>query len=352
MIKDINESYILQNESLNNSFKSADLRDISENCKILNTKFYLDSFNYFPITENYETFHHLFKRQNDDTMDHFYTQNFFENLVKKEKNFKIFENCFVLGSSPGDNYYSNLISFLPRIFFTNEKKINLVIHRNLSNKFRNLISSICKMRNIEISFSFIDDEFYKFNNSHLPQFFNIQKSVEILKYFFEKILLNVPDLNYGDKIYVRREDVNYRKILNESDLIEKLISIGFKIMNPHHFEILDQMKIFSKASVIISPHGSNLSNIIFCNKDSKIFEIAPKFEQSYELNISERYSQLSTISKLQYSKILIDSVNVTKHSDLTKKYINQKILNESNYYKNLLLKINEIDKFIDKLQIN
>ena len=56
MLKDIDESYIFQNETLNNSFKSATLKDINENCKILNSQFYLDSFNYFPITKNNETF--------------------------------------------------------------------------------------------------------------------------------------------------------------------------------------------------------------------------------------------------------------------------------------------------------
>ena len=66
MLKDIDESYILQNETLNNSFKSAILRDINESCKILNTEFSLDSFNYFPITNNYETFLNLFKREDNN----------------------------------------------------------------------------------------------------------------------------------------------------------------------------------------------------------------------------------------------------------------------------------------------
>ena len=60
MLIDIDESKILQTDSLNNLFKSATLRDINENCKILNTDFYLDSFNYFPITKNNETFANLF----------------------------------------------------------------------------------------------------------------------------------------------------------------------------------------------------------------------------------------------------------------------------------------------------
>ena len=84
MLKDIDESKILQNESLNSLFKSANLSDINENCKILNTDFYLDSFNYVPITKNNESFVKLFKRQDDNSIDHFYTEDFFKNFIDKK----------------------------------------------------------------------------------------------------------------------------------------------------------------------------------------------------------------------------------------------------------------------------
>ena len=150
MLKDINESYILQNESLNNSFKSANLKAINENCKILNAEFYLDSFNYFPITKNNETFVNLFKREDDNSISHFYSEGFYKNFLDKKNDFKLIKDCVVLGSSPSDNYFSNLIHFLPRIFFINEKSINLTIHRNLSNKFRKFIEAISIPLSIQI----------------------------------------------------------------------------------------------------------------------------------------------------------------------------------------------------------
>ena len=128
MLIDINESKILQNESLNHLFKSANLLDINENCKILNTEFYLDSFNYVPITKNNEIFLNLFKRQDDNSIDHFNTEEFFNNFIDKKNDFKLIKDCMVLGSSPSDNYFTNLIHFLPRIFFINDKKINIAIH--------------------------------------------------------------------------------------------------------------------------------------------------------------------------------------------------------------------------------
>ena len=63
MITDISSSEIIKEESLNNLFLSANLRDIEENCKILKTDFYLDSFNYFPITKKNKTFFQLFKKE-------------------------------------------------------------------------------------------------------------------------------------------------------------------------------------------------------------------------------------------------------------------------------------------------
>ena len=349
MFKDLDKSEILQNKSLNSSFSSASLNDIDQKCKIFKGEFYLDSFNYFPVSKKYETFYNLYKREDDNSLKHFYTEEFYKNFINKKNQFKIIKNSFLLGSSPADNYFSNLIHFFPRIFFNNEKKINIVIHRNLSNKFRNLIKTICQMRDIEITFNFLDDGFYKFENSSIPQFLNINNSINILKYFIDKILIDLKAPSFRSKIYIRRENANYRKILNEADLIEKLRKQNFEIINPQHFEILDQMKIFSNAEVIISPHGSNLTNIIFCNTGTKIIEISPAFENPYEKNISNRYESLSKSMGFEFTKIISDTVDIKNHSDLAKKYINKNILNQSDYYKNMILKLSQIDNLINNL---
>ena len=349
MLINIDESKILQSESLNKLFKSATLENIGENCRILNTDFFLDSFNYFPITKKNESFANLFKRDDDNVISHFYTEDFYKNFIDKKNSFKLIKDSFILGSSPSDNYFSNLIHFLPRIFFINDKKINIVIHRNLSNKFRNFIASICILRGIEVTFTFLDEGFYNFNNSSIPEFFNINKSIKVLKFFLEQILTNIKVPEFKSKIYIRREDANYRKILNEADLITILRKKGFEIINPQHFDILEQMKIFSNAKVIISPHGSNMSNLIFCQKNTKIIEISPELDNLYEQNISNRYKNMADNLNLEFQSIKADSVDVVNHSEVSKKYIHPKILKNSNYYKNMILKISEIEKHFSNL---
>ena len=349
MIIDINEKKILEKNSLNSLFSSANLKEINKSCKILNGDFYLDSFNYYPVTKELETFSFLFKRQDDNSIDHFYTKEFSDNFAEKKNNFRSIKNSFILGSSPADNYFTNLIFFFPRIFFTNEKKINIVIHRNSSNKFRELITSICKMREIDLKFNFIDDGFYKFENCSIPQFLTINQSIEIIKFFLNTILINVDAPKFRPKIYIRREDASYRKIINEADLIKILRNNDFEIINPQHFPILTQMKIFSNAELVISPHGSNLTNIICCKEGTKIIEIAPKFEKDYEKNISNRYKLISKNINLDFNRIIADTVDVKQYSDLSKKYIHKKVLYESDYYKNMILKVSEIEKLINTL---
>ena len=62
-----------------------------------------------------------------------------------------------------------------------------------------------------------------------------------------------------------------------------------------------------------------------------------------------RYKKLAVLSNLKYEKIFSDAVDIKKHSDIAKKYISSDILNESNYYKNLILKISDIDQLISNL---
>ena len=124
---------------------------------------------------------------------------------------------------------------------------------------------------------------------------------------------------------------------------------GFEIINPQHFEIIEQIKIFSKAEVIISSHGSNLSNVIFCQKGTKILEISPKLNNLYEQNIAKRYKNIADKLNLDFEIIKADSVDVVKHSDLSTKYIHTKILKNSNYYKNMILKVGQIEKYLNNL---
>ena len=340
MLVDINPTKIKSDKRLSNLFVNANFNNLSINCNILQGNFYSDSFYYFPITEDNKTFSSLFTRDINNT-SHFYSQKFFDSFKENKKSLKNFKDIYILGSNAGNNYYSNLIQFLPRIFFNKKTNLRLAIHRNSSNKYRNFIETILKSLNIEFTFVFLDDDFYYFTESEFPQFLNINDSIEILKNFLN------PNTNeeLSKKIYVTREDSNYRKIINEGDVVTLLIQKGYKVINPQLYEIEEQIEIFSNAEKIIAPHGSNLANIIFCKPGTEIFEITPSFNENEKI-LEDRYLNLALMNNLKLNKIIADTVDVENHSPLAKKYINTNVLSHSNYYKNLIVKIQNLSKVI------
>ena len=340
MIKNKSLDEIVKNKELNERFISAKLDGLGIECNILQGNFFADTYSYFPITENFDAFNDLYHWQSPGASNHFFTKDFYDDFKKNINNYKTIEDVYLLGSSFVDNYYTNLIFFLPRLFFNNEDEIKLAVHRSLSNKFKEYILKVGSLLQKKITFVFLDNGMYKFKNSSIPQFINKKKSIEILRNFSKS---QTEKVEQGTKLYVSRQNTNYRSIVNESDLIYFLKDQGFEIINPYNYKINRQFKIFASAEIIISPTGSNLANIIFCKKGTKIIEIGPDLRNSIQ---EKKYSKICELLNFNYFKINADTVNVDHHSSVALKYINKQILEKSSYYKNLIVKISDIKNFL------
>lgn len=76
-----------------------------------------------------------------------------------------------------------------------------------------------------------------------------------------------------DRIYISREDASWRKVANETKLMELLTKKGFKKIVPSTLTVKEQIDIFSSAKVIISPNGAGLANLMFCQPGTKIIQL-------------------------------------------------------------------------------
>tara|TARA_Y100001970_G_C14231403_1_gene858868 strand:- start:1314 stop:2354 length:1041 start_codon:yes stop_codon:yes gene_type:complete len=321
---------------LNVHFNSAKNNNLDINCNFLNDNFYIDAHNFFPISEDYFSFLELFSWGDKSKYNIFYTDSFINNFEANLNEFSHLSEIVVLGSSSNDNYYRNLITFFPRLFFLKNKKIKLALHRKSSNKYRNFIKKICNNLKIDTQFVFLDDGFYKFNKSQIPQFLNKRDSVQILNN------LKLTNKSPKDRIYVTRQNTNYRNLINESDLIIQLKKLDFKVVDLNHYDIFEQIRIFSNAKIIVSPTGSALTNIVFCNPNTKIMEISPHYNYEYEETFKLKYKSISDMLNLEYMNIEADSVSVKNINENIQNKISKKILNESNYYKDLIIKLDKI----------
>ncbi|MHC5673711.1 glycosyltransferase family 61 protein [Nostoc sp.] len=83
----------------------------------------------------------------------------------------------------------------------------------------------------------------------------------------------IKQINEVEKIYITRRNANYRRVLNEDEIIQVLKKFDFTVLDPGDFTITEQVAIFSSAKIIISPHGAALTNLVFCNPGTKVLEI-------------------------------------------------------------------------------
>ena len=81
------------------------------------------------------------------------------------------------------------------------------------------------------------------------------------------------DRIFPKKIYLSRSRVNTRKVLNEIDIVSFLRNYGFECIHNEDLSTDEQIALFKGATHIISCHGSQLTNIIFCQPGTNVCEI-------------------------------------------------------------------------------
>jgi tetratricopeptide (TPR) repeat protein/capsular polysaccharide biosynthesis protein len=102
--------------------------------------------------------------------------------------------------------------------------------------------------------------------------------------FFGKLTLKS---GYPERIYISRSQARYRKVFNETEVIEVLSEAGFVPIWLESLSFEEQIALFSQAKVIVSPHGSGLTNIIFCQRGTKVIEfMSPHYIGHYYWGIS------------------------------------------------------------------
>ncbi len=84
----------------------------------------------------------------------------------------------------------------------------------------------------------------------------------------QRVFSNLPNvdskqISCSSRIYISRPKTAGRRIINEDDVLEALIPFGFVAYTLENLSFSDQVKLFSQAEIVVSPHGAGLTNIIF-----------------------------------------------------------------------------------------
>lgn len=93
------------------------------------------------------------------------------------------------------------------------------------------------------------------------------------KWLRETILENIQsDSELPSRIYVSRSDAPNRRVHNREEVLEVLRHYGFRSFVLSELSLLEQIRLFEGADVLVSPHGAGLTNMLW-STDLNVVEI-------------------------------------------------------------------------------
>ncbi|WP_299707724.1 glycosyltransferase family 61 protein [uncultured Pontibacter sp.] len=99
-------------------------------------------------------------------------------------------------------------------------------------------------------------------------------------------------------LYISRSDSAIRNVLNEKELLEALEAYKFKSIVSSKYSILEKIRMFSQAKVVVSATGAGLISMFFCKPGTKIIEI---FHEGF---VIEPFYDIATKIDLDYDYII------------------------------------------------
>ncbi|WP_158218623.1 DUF563 domain-containing protein [Synechococcus sp. 1G10] len=79
-----------------------------------------------------------------------------------------------------------------------------------------------------------------------------------------------------------------RQLVNENEVEQMCINKGIRIVDPGQASVLDQIRLFNEAKLVIALHGAALTNIMWMEPGGKVIEIATDNQPHY-LSLAEHF---------------------------------------------------------------
>lgn len=100
---------------------------------------------------------------------------------------------------------------------------------------------------------------------------------------------------FPTRFYIHRKQ--NRKVSNEEEILPVLEKHGVQPIQPEKLSFKQQIALFSKAELIVSPHGAALTNLIFCPDTTSVIEL---FSPNY---VNPCYWTIANLGNIRYSYI-------------------------------------------------
>lgn len=100
------------------------------------------------------------------------------------------------------------------------------------------------------------------------------------------------------RLFISRRDVTYRRIANEDETLRLLRPLGFEPVVLSGLSLAEQARLFSRAEIVVAPHGAGNANMLFAPPGATLIEVVPAAEPQI------CYWMLTKLNGQRYGRLL------------------------------------------------
>ena len=123
----------------------------------------------------------------------------------------------------------------------------------------------------------------------------------VVEFVRAKVLAKLPPPAMARRrIMVDRSDANARRVQNLNDLDPLLAQFGIELVRLQGLSVLEQAALFRDAELVIANHGAALTNLVFCEPGTRVFQLlAPGM-------MEREYRTISQHARLHHDYVVAD----------------------------------------------
>jgi hypothetical protein len=193
--------------------------------------------------------------------------------------------CSLLcGGGGPSNYYHWMIDVLPRLHLLKKAgwldKVDHFVVPNAEIEFQkaSLQAMGISEDKLIVCKSTLHLEAERLISTSHPRSFNSILIPHWVVDFHRKCFLHLlkEEKSTPEKIYISRQDTPLRPIYNEAELMDYLKANGFAIYQLSELPLLEKIRLFHQARVVVGATGAGMTNLLYCQPETKVLEIFGK----------------------------------------------------------------------------
>jgi len=143
-----------------------------------------------------------------------------------------------------------------------------------------------------------------------PGLFSIVNSMEGSDSSLDKIYVSRRTWTQKESSNIGTDYTKQRMCMNEDELVNYLVSKGYKEIFCENYSMKEKIGIFRNAKSVVGPCGGGMCNIIFCSSDTKVLSInSPEFYPTNErLKNAMNHTKIRMFDHTKFHKLIEEQI--------------------------------------------